>query len=206
MTDFSVGDEIPVTIGRRTFTTYIDKHDVQRFKRNTVIEAFVDASGENFEEWLKTDRTTPQPFNLNTLAVEYHEGKHTLDDMLTFYTSINYSVAGLADVSYFEGLDIRNPVWEADHYTKFSSEALKELMNLINEPYKHMGNDSVRFFHDAVRYDKWTTDGEGYYINRDDTIDRVILDFLATREIEPWDIKVEETTLDELKGFLKHLS
>jgi hypothetical protein len=206
MTEYKTGDEIIVTIGSREFTTVIDKHGTQRFKKNTVINAWVDASGKEFEKWLRTDRTTPEPFNLNVLGLEYLRGEHTLDDMLTFYTSIGYSVSGFSDLSFFDDLDIRNPIWEEDHYKKLSSKALVEFMSLINEPYEHNGNEAVRFIFDVVRDGKWTTDDNGNFIAREDTIDRVIYSFLEHRNMEPYNILIKEDTSEELKAFLKNLS
>jgi len=204
MTKYNEGDEITVTVGGRKFTTFITD-GVQRFKTNTAISAYVDAGGRAFNAWNRSDRTTPEPYTLNDLATEYQEGKHTQDDMLTLYTSIGYSVAGFADLSLFHDLDIRNPVWEDEHYAKLSSKAFEELMGLINEPYRHNGDEAVRFVFDTVSEGKWKVN-KGDLVNGTDTIDRVVLGFLGAREIEPWDIEVKEDTSDELKGFLKHLS
>ena len=204
MTKYNEGDEIIVTVGGRKFTTVITD-GVQRYKANTAVEAFVNASGEAYEVWIRTDRSTPEPFSLNTLIMEYFNGKHTLDDMLTLYTSFGYSVSGMMDVSIFSELDVRNPLWEDEHYAKLSSKAFEELMGLINEPYRHNGDEAVRFVFDAVSDGKWKVN-KGDLVNGTDTIDRVVLGFLGAREIEPWDIEVKEDTSDELKGFLKHLS
>jgi hypothetical protein len=204
MTNYNVGDEIPVIVGSRTFITIIDVNGTQRFKENTVINAFVNASQEAYSRFTAT-RTGPMPYTLNDLSVEYYEGKHTLDDMLTFYTSIGYSVTGLSDLSYFEELDIRNPIWESDHYNSLSSKAYTELMELIGVPYKSSSDEPSRFLFDAITSGKWVVK-EGNITNGTDTIDRVICLFLEKKEIEPWDIEVKDSTSDELKGFIKHLS
>ena len=206
MTKYNVGDTVLITVGDREFTTVIDEHDVQRFKVNSVINAYNDTVSAEWDKWMYSDRSMPEPFGLNMLAVEYAHGKHSLDDMLTFYTSIGYSVAGFSDLSYFEELDIRNPIWEQNDYRKLSSKAFAELMELIEEPYEHSGNEAVRYVFDVVRDGKWTTDNAGNYIAASDTIDRVVYSFLGTKDIEPWDILVKDETSQELKDFLKHLS
>lgn len=204
MTNYNTGDEIPVIVGDRTFTTIIDANGVQRFKVNTAINAFVNASTVAFNRHNST-RRGPAPYTLNNLAIEYHEGKHTLDDMLTFYTSIGYSVSGFCDLSYFQNLDIRNPAWEDSHYTSLSSKAYAELMKLIGVPYETSNDEPSRFLFDATVSGKWIVK-EGTILNGTDTIDRLIYSFLAEKEIEPWDVEVKDSTSDELKGFLKHLS
>lgn len=201
MTEYKHGDKINVKIGDRTFETIIDKRGVQRFKENTVISAFYKASTEAYNDWMRTGREGSAPFNLNTLAKEYHAGKHTLDDMLTFYTSFGYSVDGFADVSFFEGLEIRNPVWEAGHFKSLSSRALQELMGLANIPFRHNGDESVRFFFEVVRYGKWGVK-DGDYVALSDTIDRVLIPYLRSKGFEPWDIKPTDETSDEVKSIL----
>lgn len=207
MTTYNVGDEILVTVGSRTFTTVIDPYNTQRFKMNTVIDAFVEASYELSKAWNRSDHSTPQPYTLNTLVSEYAEGKHTQDDMLTFYTSIGYSVSGFADLNHFGDLDIRNPVWEEDDYKTLSFCAWAELMSLIGEESKHSGNNSVRYLFDAVAQGKWKVDNlTSSYAADSDTIDRVVKAFLRERDIEPWDITITANISKELKGFLRHLS
>jgi hypothetical protein len=112
MTKYNPGDHIPVEIGKKTFDTFIDDHGVQRFVPNTIIEGIVDNGTEAFNAWLKTDRRAPEPWNLNTLVMEYAEGKHTKDDLLDFYTGMGYSVSGLSGLSYFAKQKIKNPVWD----------------------------------------------------------------------------------------------
>lgn len=207
MTTYKVGDEILVTVGSRTFTTVIDPYNIQRFRVNTVLNAFSDASSDQLEAWNRSDRTTPEPYTLNTLVREYAEGKHTQDDMLTFYTSIGYSVSGFADLDHFADLDIRNPVWEENDYKTLPRSAWEELMGLIGEEYTHSGNDSVRYVFDAVAEGKWKVDNPtSSYAADSDTIDRVVTAFLRERDIEPWDIIITANISKELKGFLKHLS
>lgn len=202
MSKYNVGDEIEITVGDRKFVTIIDEQGVQRFKANTAIKAFVDASTAAYNEWIVSDRSTPEGFNLNTLAEEYYKGLHTLDDMLTLYTSFGYSVAGFADVSYFERLDIRNPLWEETHVKKISSAAVVELMALISEPFEHSGNEAVRYISDAVMAGRLTTDGKGNYVALGDTIDRVFFPFLETRGLDPWNITPNRDTSEELRNIL----
>jgi hypothetical protein len=203
MVELNPGDHFPVKIGDRTFDTVIDEQGVQRFVHSTIIESILDHSGAAFNEWLKTDRTSPEPWSLNVLAEEYSLGKHSLDEMLTFYTSTHYSVGGFADLSYFSGLDIRNPVWEADHYTRLSSEALTEFMGLINEQYLSNSDRAVNYVTQAVFSGKWKTD-DGDVVAAKDTINRVLEKFLwDTQERYLFEVKPVETTSDELKGFLE---
>ena len=209
MSKFNVGDVIPVIVGDRKFTTVIDKHGVQRFKVNTVLNAFADGTTAAWDNWRAAGRHGKEPYSINDLTREYHEGKHSFDDMLTFFTSIGYSVGGFCDISIFADLDVRNPLWEKDDLKVLSSDALAEFMALINEPYEHNGNESVRYFTEVVFSGKWNTDhsgGRGVYVAKSDTIDRVIRGYLYTKGISPSEVIPLGTTSDELKALLNNIS
>lgn len=204
--DTDEGSIIPVRVGSRTFDTVIVK-GVQRFVANTVISAFVDDSIASFNKWLQVGRRegAPEPYGLNTLAIEYHQGKHSLDDMLTFYTSIGYSVAGFADLSFFEELDIRNPVWEKDHYQSLPPRVLEELMEICGIQYESSSDVCARYFHDAIRRGEWNTDREtGDWISDGYTVTQVVRSFLNSQDVNVDDLSIEDSS-DELKAFVEHL-
>ena len=107
MSKYIVGDRITVKVGDRTFDTIIDNEGVQRFIANGVVRLIVDKMEKDYG-W------SGEPFNLNTLAQLYYHDKFTQDDYLTFYTMMGYSVCGLAELSFFQDLEIENPVWEKE--------------------------------------------------------------------------------------------
>jgi hypothetical protein len=87
---------IIVKIEGREFKTYLDENGTQRFKQNSVIDFLIGS----------------QSINLNTIAIEFHNGKFSIEDLLEFYTQSGYSVSGLMSLSYFENLLIENPLWD----------------------------------------------------------------------------------------------
>lgn len=204
--DGSEGSIIPVRVGSRTFDTVIVQ-GVQRFVANTVISAFVDDSIVSFNKWLQVGRRegAPGPYGLNTLAFEYHEGKHSLDDMLTFYTSIGYSVSGFSDLSFFEDLDIRNPLWEQDHYQSLPPRVLEELMEVCGIQYESSSDVCARYFRDAVIRGEWNTDREtGDWISAGYTVTQVVRSFLNSQDVNVSELATENAS-DELKAFVEHL-
>lgn len=56
---------------------------------------------------------TPAPFGLNSISYEVGN-PYTLDELIEFATLHQYSVSGLCDLSFMEGVDVINPVWEDD--------------------------------------------------------------------------------------------
>ena len=200
---FHEGDVTIVKIGDRKFPTIIID-GVQCFQADTVTVALYDAMIAGHSAWWRTNNDAPQPYNLNSLSVEYSQGKHTLDSMLTFYANIGYSVRELTYLSEFYGLDIRNPLWEYNHYARLSNQAWAELMGLIGHEYQHNGNESVRYLFDVERDGKWRTE-EGCFVAKSETIDRIVLAYLKKYSISVEDIEVEDDTCDELKAFMKHL-
>lgn len=106
------GDHFIVKVGEREYDTVIDEHNTQRFVGNMAIRLMVDASGRDFDRALRGQGTHPS-FTLNTLAIAYDEGKVSLEDMLDFYTGMQYSVGALSTLSYFEQMEFSNPVWDA---------------------------------------------------------------------------------------------
>jgi hypothetical protein len=50
----------------------------------------------------------------NKLAEMYTKGAFSQEDYLDFYTSTGCSVAHIAEMSFFDNLEIENPLWEKD--------------------------------------------------------------------------------------------
>jgi hypothetical protein len=85
-----------ITIGDRQIeTTIIDK--VQRLPRNPVYD----------------DLCSLGLVDLNQMANKYHTGQLSFETYLEFYLNIGYSVCGFAELSSFEHLAIKNPLWES---------------------------------------------------------------------------------------------
>ncbi len=89
------GTEIDVLVGGVSYKTVIDEHGVQRFKANAVIKHLLDS----------------KKLDLNDLARDYHAKKFDQRSFAEFHMSLGYSVSGFCDLSFFEDLDILNPVW-----------------------------------------------------------------------------------------------
>ena len=93
------GDHFTVTINGRDYDTHIIK-GVQRFVGNPIVTAFVDAS-------YRSDAT----FDLNDIS--YEPGNpYTLDELIEFSTLHQYSVSGMCDLSFMDGVEVINPIWE----------------------------------------------------------------------------------------------
>lgn len=91
-----MSDTIKVEIGGKKYDTYIDENGVQRFEENPLLRKLVNLG----------------KISLNDLAVEYEQGEFTQREYLEFYMSIGYSVDGIAELSMFKDLRIKNPIWD----------------------------------------------------------------------------------------------
>lgn len=91
-----IGDKIIITIGDREIETVIDEHGVQRLPRNPIYD-------DLFNKGL---------IDLNSMIVRYHQKKIEFEDYFEFYLHIGYSVSGFSELSCFQHLDIKNPLWE----------------------------------------------------------------------------------------------
>lgn len=89
------GEVIVVKIGGKPFETIIDNDGVQRFKVNKL-----------FDRLYKSGR-----IDLNQLAIDYQRGLFTQEEYLHFYLGLGYSVSGFSELSFFEDLEIDNPLW-----------------------------------------------------------------------------------------------
>lgn len=90
------GTEIEIEIDGKKYLTIIDKHDVQRFKKNSLLSYLVDI-GE---------------IDLNKLSIAYQEGMFSKEEYAEFNMDTGYSVCGWADIEAFQDMEIKNPVWE----------------------------------------------------------------------------------------------
>jgi len=118
MTDYKPGDIVPIRVGTRVVDTVFDEYSTQRFRVNPILKAWVDGTTSAMNRYNSrhalNDRHDDEVFNLNDMCKLYHEGKFTLDEWLDFYLQIGYSVAGFCDLSFFDDLEIVNPVWGDD--------------------------------------------------------------------------------------------
>jgi hypothetical protein len=115
MSDYKPGDHVRIKVGERFFDTVFDKHGVQRFHTDKIISDFIEGTTAANDVYNANHRDfhlrNVEFFTLNDLGKNYERGHYTQDEFLTFYTSFGYSVAGFADISHFEDLEIVNPVW-----------------------------------------------------------------------------------------------
>lgn len=95
--DIKPGDKIEVQLGEYKLETFIDEGGVQRFSPFNKMYAALYEVGN---------------IDLNELAVARGRGEISLKDYREFYLSIGYSVSGLVYLSFFEDLEVYNPVWE----------------------------------------------------------------------------------------------
>lgn len=87
-----------VTVGGVAYPTIIDDHGVQRFVADPLLQECCDCGA----------------LNLNKLAIAYQMGtcKLTQRQYAELNMKLGYSVAGFADLSSFEDMEIENPLWE----------------------------------------------------------------------------------------------
>lgn len=94
-TKLKPGEVIIVKVGGKPYETVIDKDGVQRFKVNQLL-SHLQTSGH---------------IDLNQLAIDYQRGLFTQEEYLHFYMGLGYSVSGFSELSFFEDLEIDNPLW-----------------------------------------------------------------------------------------------
>lgn len=104
---------ITVKINGKEYQTYLDKHGTQRFVENRIVSRFIDSNVALYSKmgwkWMEDNNV----YTLNDLSMEYHgKGEFSLDEMIEFHTMIGYSVGGFAELSYFEDVEIENPLWD----------------------------------------------------------------------------------------------
>ena len=87
-----------VKIDGREFETEM-VNGVQRFKGNPVVDKMC---MENIHGRLYTP---------NDVAVDYHNGLFTKEEVQEFNILIRYSVSGAMDLSCFDGVTVDNPLW-----------------------------------------------------------------------------------------------
>lgn len=110
--DTKPGDHFIVKVGEWEYDTFIDDRKIQRFVGNMAIKLMVDGSGRDFDRANRGLGTHPS-FTLNELAIAFYDDKVSLKEMLDFHTGMQYSVGALSTLSYFEDLEVSNPVWDA---------------------------------------------------------------------------------------------
>lgn len=108
------GQRIMVLINGEPHETTI-LNGVQRFVGNTVIEAFYDDAYENFDSWLKNRNNgieTTKPYDLNIVWDDFRAGKHSLENVIEFYTLTSSSVSSFCEVFDRYNVEVVNPLWE----------------------------------------------------------------------------------------------
>lgn len=112
------GDHFTVKVNGRNYDTVIDDHHVQRFVGNRVVRDFISGTSVKYNEWLEkiplqVRNWKDAPFTLND--IDYHPqeqgGTYTLDELIEFSTLHGYSVSGMCDLSFMEGVEVDNPLW-----------------------------------------------------------------------------------------------
>lgn len=109
--DIKPGQHYTVKVGDWEYDTVIDSDRVQRFVGNEAIRMMVDGSNNDYGQSM-TNRGPNPSFSLNDLAMAFHQGEIPLKDMVDFYTGMQYSVSSFCDLSYFETLEVSNPLWK----------------------------------------------------------------------------------------------
>jgi hypothetical protein len=91
------GDVITVKVGGKEYDTVIDEQGVQRFKENGVLKYLFDRGA----------------LDLNEIARIYHTKKpFSQRDYAELNMMLGYSVSGWCDLSAFQDMDVKNPLWE----------------------------------------------------------------------------------------------
>ncbi len=115
MKNFKPGDVIKVKVDGVEYDTIIDKDNVQRFRQNEVVR-FIVGTGAG-------------QISLNQLAIDYQRGANppfSERAFAEFNMMLGYSVCGFADLSFFENMEIENPLWEDDCSPKEETKSAKE--------------------------------------------------------------------------------
>lgn len=87
---------IPIIIGDIKINTWIDEEGTQRLPNNPVYSALIHSGA----------------LDLNKLAASYFKNQITFEHYLEFYLNIDYSVSAFSELSLFEHLEIKNPLWD----------------------------------------------------------------------------------------------
>lgn len=104
-------ETIEITLDGVPYQTYLDDNGVQRFVPNEVVVRLLRNNGELFEARNRGQLKGLELYSLNEIAFDYHTGKIPLADLLQFYTMMDYSVSGMMGLSFFEDIEVKNPLW-----------------------------------------------------------------------------------------------
>ena len=91
-----IGDKIMIKIGDVAVVTVIDEHGTQRLPSNSLYMELYQSGA----------------LGLDDLYAAHYDGDISFDNYLEFYLNIGYSVGGFSELSAFQHLEIKNPVWE----------------------------------------------------------------------------------------------
>lgn len=157
--DFKPGDTFTVLLDGKPYPTYIDEKGTQRFVGNKILS---DSMNLVFD----TQYTGPI-LDLHALAIDYHKGKYTLEEMTHFYTDIQYSVSGFSTLGYFEEMEILNPLWVKGPRESISIATALEVFDLLGKKKRHARN----FIVDSVIYKELATGNNSTIVPGDLTIE-----------------------------------
>lgn len=104
---------IMVKLNGKDYPTQIDKHGVQRFVENPIVSNLVHKNIGAHDKLSRAEYERIGVYGLNEIALDYYTGASgiTLEHLLDFYTQTGYSVSGMLDLSYFEDVEVDNPLW-----------------------------------------------------------------------------------------------
>lgn len=94
MAGFKPGDKVIVKVGGKKYETCITDDNVQRFKENRIVSALLDSSD----------------LDLNKIAIMYQRGMFSQREFAEFNMMLGYSICGFSDLSFFEDMEIENPI------------------------------------------------------------------------------------------------
>lgn len=103
---------IEVKLNGKPYQTHIDEHGVQRFVANKALSNIVHGLVGLYGRIGYREFEALGLYGLNELSLDYHRGLIPQQDMIDLYTQMGYSVSGFCDLSYFQDLEIENPLWK----------------------------------------------------------------------------------------------
>ena len=104
-------DTIMVKLDGKKYPTHL-VNGVQRFVPSPIVEAIVSNQIEVYSRLGYKRFKELGIYGLNEISMDFQLGKYTVQEMLDFHTSHGYSVSGMLDLSFFEDVEVENPLWE----------------------------------------------------------------------------------------------
>ena len=104
-------DHIVVKLNGKEYQTEM-VNGVQRFVPNPVVKKLLDKNSNVYCSLGYRKFEELGLYSLNEISLDFYQGEFTVEDMLDFYTQTGYSVSGMLDLSYFEDVEVENPLWD----------------------------------------------------------------------------------------------